>query len=152
MDEDPEFGRQYDPTTTTRQWIDKHWPEAYAEVAVGVLPHLIQSENLLAQVTKGSWATRTLTPGCRFDLMIGDHPLLYVGALDAAFLLVVPLSPRCAFLYSGEANTWDNIRKISDAQFPRTVNMHTVTAAARYVYASDDRHVRFVRRHLHALP
>lgn len=151
LDKDSEFGRQHDRTTTTRQWVDKHWPEAYAEVALGVMPQLVQSDNLMAQVTKGKWATRTLSPTCRFDLMIGDHPLLYVGALDAAFLLVIPLSPRRAFLYFDDVGTWDNLRRLSEAQFARAVNLHTVSTAARYVYASDDRHVLFVNKHLQAL-
>ncbi len=148
LDDDPDFGRQYDPGTTTRQWVDKYYPEAYAEVAVNVLPHLIQSDNLFAQMIKGHWEMRTLRPGCRFDLVVADHALLYAGALDAAFLLIVPLSPRCAFINYDTPNTWANVCKASDAQFTRAVNGHSVRFAQRYVYASDNRHAAFVDKHL----
>jgi hypothetical protein len=67
-----------------------------------------------------------------------------------AFLIVVPLAPRCAFIYFGEYRTWDNLQRQSDAAFAKRVNLETVTTAARYVFAADDRHVAFIGKHLGA--
>lgn len=148
LDEDPEFARQYDPDTTTRQWVDKHYPEAYAEVAIRTLPMLIQSEKLMAAVTTGSWATRTLNARCPFTFVLGDRPLLYLGTLETRFLIVLPLSPRTAFIFFNDQATWQEISTRSDANFAKATNMESVTAAARYVYASDARHSAFIERYL----
>ena len=106
LEEDPEFARQYDPDTTTRQWVDKHYPEAYEEVAIRTLPMLIQSEKLIAAVTTGSWATRTLDARCPFTFVLGDRSLLYLGTLETRFLIVLPLSPRTAFVFFYDRATW----------------------------------------------
>ncbi|GAA4334507.1 hypothetical protein GCM10023165_10380 [Variovorax defluvii] len=75
--------------------------------------------------------------------------LLYVGSMkEDAFLIVIPLAPRCAFVYFGNHRTWENLQKQSDAAFAKRVNFETVSTSARYVFAADDRQAEFVAKHL----
>lgn len=139
IDGDPEF---------TREWVDKYYPEAYSELAIGVLPKLIQSDFLLKEITNGQWSIRTLRPACPYTLLIGDHPLIYLGSLKAEPLIALPLSPHKAFLFYRNIASGEAIRKMSDSTFSKRLNIDTVNGAMRYVFATDDRHEAFVRKHL----
>lgn len=148
LDEDPDFMREHAPNMTSRQFVEQHAPWVYSELAMGALPMLIQSEKLLGGITKGQWATRTLGPRCRFDLVIADRPLIYLGTMETSFLVVVPLSPRTFFAACDNILTWRNLSKLTDDALARRINLESVTNAARYVFATDDRHAPFVGKHL----
>lgn len=148
LDDDPDFMREQYPDMTSREVVEKHVPWVYSELAMGALPMLIQSDLLLAGVTKGQWATRTLSARCRFDLVIADRPLIYHGTMETSFLMVVPLSPRTLFAASNNVMTWRNLSRLTDDVLARKLNLDSVTGAARYVFASDDRHSPFIGKHL----
>lgn len=148
LDEDPDFMREHYPDLTSREVVEKHAPWLYSELAIGALPMLIQSDLLMAGVTKGQWATRTLGPRCRFDLLIADRPLIYVGTMQTSFLIVVPLSPRTFFAACDNIETWRNLSKLTDEVIAKKINLESVTNAARYVFAADDRHSPFISKHL----
>jgi hypothetical protein len=45
-------------------------------------------------------AIRTVSPGCPFTLLIGNHPIIYRGSLESRFVVALPLSPYKMFLYT----------------------------------------------------
>ncbi|MDM0110075.1 DUF4238 domain-containing protein [Variovorax sp. J22R24] len=153
LDHDPTVGQRPDaPNMTSREWVASNWPEAYSELAVRVLPQLIQSDLLHSGMKKGHWATRTIASSCPFDLVIGDHPLMYHGTLEKSFLIALPLSPRCVYLHFDHPKTWEDLQNLGDAEFAKRMNLESVSRAERFVFAAGGRHAAFIEKHLKAAP
>lgn len=149
LDENPDDYlevRGDDPEPTLRAWVERNHPDVLEDLRVMTLPHLVFSETLNGAILRSKWATRPIHQS-RFDLLIADKPLIYVGKLGTSFLVTLPLAPRLAFLAFNDEGTWANLQRESDEQFARKINLAMMDAEA-YVYASDIKQEAFVRKYL----
>lgn len=126
--------RGTEPETTLRGWVEKHQPDVLDDLGVMTLPKLVQSNKLNLAILNVTWVTRALDRS-KFDLLIGDHPLILSGSFETRFLLALPLSPRRMFLAFNDNRTFENIKSFDDTGFVRMANVSTVSSAERYVYA-----------------
>lgn len=155
LDADPDYARQAGLTTTldTREWVQQFLPQAYDQLSRGGLPAYIQQPRLYDEMLQGRWDIRTVSPGCPFTLLIGDHPIIYRGSLESRFVVALPLSPYKMFLYTerGGATRRDWLG-LSDEDFVKRANRESLTFASRYVMARDESQRRFIDRHLRQVP
>jgi len=152
LDRDPEeylAKRGEDPEKTLREWIENHAPDTLDDLGVMTLPELAFSEKLNLALLNVTWGIRSVHPA-RFDLLIGDRPLILGGTFETSFIVALPISPtKIFFAYSNE-ETLDNMKRYSHDQFVRTANLSTVVAAERYVFATNSQQNCFVKKFLRA--
>jgi Protein of unknown function (DUF4238) len=127
-------------------WVERNHPDVLDDLGVMTLPHLVFSERLNGAILNAKWATRPL-PNARFDLLVSDKPLSYVGSFDSSFLFALPLAPRLAFIAFNDDRTWANVLQRSDDVFVREMNL-AIAGADTYVYATDARQESFVEKYL----
>lgn len=149
LDEAPDDyldARGRDPEPTLRAWVEKHHPDVLDDLAVMTLPDLVFSKLLNGAFLGAKWATRPLRQS-KFDLLVSDKPLIYVGTFESSFLAALPLAPRLAFLAFNEDATWDNVMSRSEESFVREMNL-AICDADTYVYATNAAQESFVRKYL----
>ena len=135
------------PEATLREWVTKHLPDVLDDLGVMALPATIYSEVLNKAMVSGKWTTRHLEKG-RFDLLLSDTPLIYLGSFVDSFLLALPLSPQIVFLAFNDDQTLANMKSVSDQAFIREINLTSSARAHKYVYATDQRQRPFVTKYL----
>lgn len=135
------------PETTLRDWVEKHAPSLLDDFGMMALPKLVESPLLNNALLDATWATRSLKDS-RFDLLIADNPLIYIGTLASRFLISLPITPTLMFLAFNDNRTWDNVSELSDESFIRAANLSTVRQVERYTYATNDRQESFVAKYL----
>jgi len=109
------------------------------------LPDLTFSARLNLAILNVTWAIRRVHPA-RFNLLIGDAPLLVAGSLETRFLVALPIAPAKLFFAFNDDKTFENIRGQSHNDFVKATNVSTVAAAKRYVYATDTVQQRLVAK------
>lgn len=137
LDEAPEeylAARGSDPEKTLREWVEKHQPDVLDDLGVMTLPRLAQSTKLNLAVLNVTWVIRAVGES-RFDLLIGDRPLVLAGTFETRFLLALPLSPRRMFFAFNDNQIFESIKALDDTAFVRAANKSAVSLAERYVYA-----------------
>lgn len=133
---------------TLREWAEREMPTLYEDFGISALPMLIQSKVLLGAVANGHWATLKFRQA-RFNLVIGDRPLLYYGKMDRNFLLALPLSPQCVFFSFNSQQLWDmHLNRHADAHVITKINQSSAMESSQYMYATDGRHERLACRYL----
>lgn len=151
LDETPDEyleARGDDPEATLREWVEKHCPWVLDDLAVMALPKLVQSRLLNDAFFKDTtWATKRLSQS-RFDLLISDKPLVYVGTFETRFLVGLPIAPKIAFLVFNDQGIRDKLFKKDDDAIVRDMNLSVVGQAERYVYATGVRQKSFVAKYL----
>ncbi len=150
LDEAPEDYleiRGVETPETLREWVDAHMPDALDDLGVMTLPQLVFSEKLNPVFLQATWGIRSVHPA-RFDLLVGDKPLIIGGSLGASFLVALPISPKKIFLALNDKATLVNIQKKDANSFVRASNRSMVTAAETYVYSTGEAQATFIARHL----
>jgi predicted TPR repeat methyltransferase len=104
------------------------------------------SDLLNGAILNARWATKRIEKS-RFDLLVADKPMLYVGTFDKSFFVTVPLAPRVAFLAFNEEGTWTNVLRRGDERLAQGMNLAVADAEA-YAYATDAKQDAFVRKYL----
>ncbi len=150
LDEDPDAfldTRGNDPEATLREWVEKHIPDVLDDLGVMALPELAFSERLNLALLNVTWGIRSVHKA-KFDLLISDRPFIVGGSFAASFLVALPISPTKIFFAFNNDETFENLRRLDHNMFVRSANLSTVSAAERYVYATNDRQESFVSKFL----
>jgi hypothetical protein len=151
LDEAPDeylAARGSDPEASLREWVEKHQPDLLDDLGVMTLPRLAQSTKLNLAVLNVTWAIRAVGRS-RFDLLIGDRPLILAGSFETSFLLALPLSPRRMFFAFNDSQTFENVKAFDETAFVRAANVSAVSSAERYVYAPNAVQEPLVKKLLH---
>lgn len=150
LDKDPdEFLaiRGNEPEATLREWVEKHMPDVLDDLGVMTLPELAFSEKLNLALLNVTWGIRSVHPA-RFDLLIGDRPLIVGGTFETSFLVALPISPTKIFFALNSEETLVNMKGRNHDEIVRSANLSTVADAERYVFATNIRQERFVKKFL----
>jgi hypothetical protein len=150
LDKDPdEFlsARGEDPETTLREWVEKHMPDVLDDLGVMAIPELAFSKKLNLALLNVTWGIRSVQPA-RFDLLIGDRPLIVGGTFATSFLVALPISPTKIFFAFNNEETLENLKGRGHDEFVRAANLSTTVAADRYVFATNARQGHFVQKFL----
>ncbi|MEW5903904.1 MAG: DUF4238 domain-containing protein [Pseudomonadota bacterium] len=150
LDKDPdEFLaiRGDEPEATLREWVEKHMPDVLDDLGVMSLPELAFSEKLNLALLNVTWGIRSVH-AARFDLLIGDRPLIVGGTFETSFLVALPISPTKIFFALNNEETLANMKDRDHDEFVRLANLSTVVDAERYVFATNTRQEQFVKKFL----
>ncbi len=134
-----------DPAPTLRNWVETNQPDTLDDLGVMTLPHLTFSENLNLAVLNVTWGIRSVHPA-KYNLLIGDRPLILAGTFETRFLLALPISPTKLFFAFNDERTFANVRAYEQDAFVKATNTSTVAAAESYVYATDAVQQPFVQK------
>jgi hypothetical protein len=136
-----------EPAPTLRDWVETNQPDTLDDLGVMVLPELTFSEKLNLTVLNVTWGIRSVHPA-RYNLLIGDRPLILAGRFETNFLLALPISPTKLFFAFNDERTFANVRSYDHDAFVKAMNTSTVKAAESYVYSTDAAQQSFVRKFL----
>lgn len=134
-----------DPAPTLRAWIETNRPDVLDDVGVMTLPDLTFSEKLNLAVLNATWGIRSVQ-AAKYNLLIGDRPLILAGTFETKFLLALPISPTKVFFAFNDERIFANVRALGHDAFVKATNTSTVAAAERYIYATDTVQQPFVRK------
>ena len=135
------------PEATLRKWVEKHSPDVFDDVGIMTLPELAFSEKLNLRLLNSTWAIRSVG-AAKYDLLIGDRPLIIAGTLETSFLIALPVAPRKVFFACNEEATFENIKGHDSDALVGGCNVSSVAGAERYVYGTNDRQESFVKKYL----
>ncbi len=136
------------PNGMTPAQFEDDWRQEVMTVRWGrILLDLIDSDFIGQRVVSMVWAVRHVAHA-EHDLLTCDRPVISTqGFAHETGHLALPLSPRWLFLATNNVKTRDTILKMTDNQLGRAVNKRVVEQANLYVFASDERQLRFIERH-----
>ena len=136
------------PYSSLLEYFKAHERRLFEDFGTRMLPDLIQSETLMRRfLVDRTWTVRSFQE-TRYDLLIGDDPLIGVGSPDADFAFYLPLSPRAVFVVSSRPELAKKLEALDDATVVRDLNEYTAAKAQRYVYATGVGQESFLRKHL----
>jgi hypothetical protein len=136
-----------DPAASLTEWVEQNNPAVFTNFGVELFPALVGSGMLNQALVQASWATRIFPSSC-VSLLIGDNPLIYIGAMARSFLIALPIAAHRVFFAFNHPQTWRILQGRSDASVAKNVNRDTVGRAVQYVYGTDDGQRRFIERYL----
>ncbi len=139
--------RNANPAGTLWEWLQLSNPHVIENFGISVFTEMMDSELLNGAVMNGWWATMPLGTS-RFDLLIGDRPLIYVGKMSERFVVALPIAPRRLFVAVDSKETWRRADAESANVITKKANRDTVTRAVEYAYATNTLQERFVERYL----
>jgi len=125
-----------DPATLS-EWVGAHLSITTGDnFALAALPSIVESELLHDVMRKATWGT--INPRrSQHDLLIADHPLLYIGTMETNFLVILPICPRIAFVALSHDETARRMSRLPGSVFVRETNIATAGSADQYVYATN---------------
>lgn len=116
-----------------------------SESTLRALIGMIDSETVGIKTNNLVWHVRD-TSSARHELLTSDRPVLRTnGLLQPGGHLALAIGPRRLFIATRDKQTLSNILRLSDDKLVQANNEHVVAGAARYVYGTDDRQLRFVQ-------
>jgi hypothetical protein len=129
------------------EYAQMHEPHAGANAAVEMLETVIGSGKLNGAILNASWQIFKLD-NAKFDLLIGDNPLIRMGPMASNFLVALPLGPRVLYVAASDPGTLTNIENATQTEVVSTLNKDSVSTARKYVYARDTSQTVVVKKHL----
>lgn len=144
-DEYTALASETDPASLT-EWVRANAPTVFDDLGIATLPSIVTSEVLNPPILAAHW--RIMKLRSPISLVIGDCPLVYVGAMSKSFLLALPLSPSHVFLAFNNPDTGKRIGTLTPLRLSKDLNKASVGNAQQYVYAGDETHRVLVEKHL----
>jgi hypothetical protein len=136
-------------TFTLSDWIKQNPDSLNSDnLSMAGLPSIVNSDLLYDNMRRAGSVTVELPSTAPFNFLIGDHALCYVGAMEAKFVIMLPIAPHVVFVKCDSRETAENIRKLTARQLASDANFTTVTGAERYVYATDASQFDFIEQNL----
>jgi hypothetical protein len=139
--------RDGEPLVPPLQLSEDHESKLSDDLAIHTLPYIVNSKLLNGVLLKATWNLRKVK-WTKFDFVISDVPLIYMGQMNSSFLIALPLSPRLLFVAYPNDSSSKKIDKTSDYSLTIQINLSQAMQAKSYVFATDDRQLALVRKHL----
>lgn len=128
-------------------YVQSNAPHVGENVAVAILKEVIENAALNRLMLGASWRVLRFDQA-KTELLIGDNPLLTQKPIPANFIIVLPLGPRALFCAARFSGTLDNMGAVSQDDVVSMVNMDSVKAATKYVYATNSDQTELIERYL----
>jgi Protein of unknown function (DUF4238) len=136
-----------DPPTFV-EWVENNIPLVWENSGKLHLPDFIENPGIGTVLIRMRWFTFDLGSS-DFTLLTGDRPFIRThGLIDQRCIVVLPISPRFAFVATHAAEVDLRVRRADPAQLVKDINARIVAQAVKYVYGATDRHLRFVENRL----
>lgn len=136
-----------DPPTMT-EWLDQKLPHILSNFGKQLLPQLIDNEKIGTAIIQMKWATLEFQQNFP-DLLLGDTPLFRShGVGDERCVIALPISPTSLFVATPTQAGMTAILQSTGPTLTKAMNETTVAQAARDVFGTTERHLRFVENRL----
>ncbi len=127
---------------------EKLFPGLVENFGLSLFGKLVAHEGLVTKVLNLKWGVRDLSNG-KHDLLLGDHPCISTGVIDAAELVIaVPISPRKAFMAIKGQRLENIFQAMPSDTFAMRTNESSLAQARARIYARDRAPERFIRNRL----
>lgn len=142
-----EFRRLGDPESL-REFLDMQDSSVYEESAMSIAKRMITHENVSSTIRKMYWSIVSLESS-DFELLTSDRPVLTTDQFNRSnSYIVLPIGPRHLFVSVFSRHHSNFLRRKTQTELARWVNLQITEGATELVYGRDDRHKSFVTRHL----
>lgn len=136
-----------DPPTLL-EYVEQKIPALIANRGKQLLPGIIAHEAIGEIIRTMQWQTVGILRD-DLDFLTCDRPVyLSHGIADERCFIAVPMSPRAVFLATRNAETFKSVLSNGIEAVANSLNEILVGQADKYVYATHDRHLRLVEKHL----
>lgn len=133
---------------TLLAWVEAHAPALLPSIGTLFLPDLIENEQIGTVIIRMRWATMDLSSSA-VTLLTSDRPYIRThGLKDPRCILVLPLSPRFAFVATHDIEHQQELLKFGTTRLVKSINDRVVSQAVKHVYGVSDLHLRFVENRL----
>jgi hypothetical protein len=152
--EDYESVRAATHPPTLLEFVERYTPALFSEAGKSFLPGIIDNLKIGNTILKMGWWTWALDSNHHFpDLLTSDTPVFRShGLREERCVIALPISPRRAFFATSNSGTLNAVMAHGPARVAKELNASMVNQAQKYVFGSDDRHLRFVERRLRSQP
>lgn len=127
-------------------------PRIVEKVAMYLLQKSIDHAKVGERINNMKWTTLTLADAS-IDFLISDSPVISTNGLagkDA--LIVMPVSPRRAFIAFNHDSTFETLQRMRELDFVKHSNKLVVQRARHFVGAARDDQRKFVAKHFGTAP
>ena len=136
-----------DPPTLV-EWVEQNTPALLDNYGKQLLPGIITHSETGDVIIRMRWWTIGITDDFT-DLLLGDRPVyMSHGVADERCFIAVPLSPRLVFFATRKQEVFDRVMSYGIKAVTKSLNNLYVMQADRQVYATSNRHLRFVENRL----
>jgi hypothetical protein len=136
-----------DPPTFV-EFVQNNMPLVLENSGKLYLPDFIENQGIGTVLIQMRWFTFDLGNSA-FTLLTGDRPFIRTfGLKDQRCVVVLPISPRFAFVATHAAEVDLRLRPADPAQLAKDINARIVAQAVKHVYGASDHHLRFVENRL----
>jgi hypothetical protein len=133
---------------TLLAWFESHAPALLPNIGTLYLPGLIENEQIGTIIIRMRWATLDLSSSA-VTLLTSDRPYIRThGLKDPQCILVLPLSPRFAFVATHDLEQQQKLLRRGTTGLVKSINAHVVAQAVKHVYGVSNLHLRFVENRL----
>lgn len=134
-----------DSFPTLEEWTEALFPGAIENFGLSVFQALINNGSIGTKLLRLRWWVRKFNEDDH-SLMLGDNPCVLVGKIDDPdFAIMLPISPRAAFIATRGDEVAHSLSQISGKVLSKNFNDVTVRQAEQYIYAANDGCVTFIR-------
>lgn len=146
--EEYEAVRKEGSPATFLEWAEKNVQPVFTGMGKSLLPELIENEKIGTAFIRMKWWTVAVARG-PLDLLTCDNPFhMTHGLADERCLVVLPLSPRFVFFATKYERRVEEIVARKHDAVVAALNDRMARQAQRYVFGSNDRHLRFVENRM----
>jgi hypothetical protein len=126
---------------------------AAAEIAASnFLMKTIANERVGSTIFNMHW-TRHVLKNSKFQLLTSDRPIIMpLGLGDPRASIVLPVSPSVVFVAAHDRVFASWLAGQKDTELAKAFNKAVVCQARKFVWATDDSQLEFVRRHIGTAP
>ena len=135
---------------TLLEFVERYTPALFSEAGKSFLPGIIDNPKNGNAILKMGWWTWKLDDIHYFpDLLTSDSPLFRSHGLgDERCIIALPISPRRVFFATHNSARLKAVMAHGSARVAKELNASMVNQAQKYVFGTNDRHLRFMERRL----
>ena len=152
MDPDAETQAEYEKLRSPTMpplfldWVIAQGDNLAARIRIRLIQGILDNELNGRRLNAMRWRLLDVSKS-DFKLLTSDSPVLK-EVNEPKILFVMPVSPTVAFAATTHQDVMENVQNTSPNQFVKTVNLHVVGRARKYVYARDRNQHPFIMNHI----
>lgn len=133
-----------DPASLT-EWAETKHPGLIDNFGLTFYDKLLNNENIGNKLLRLTWWACDVSSAPN-SLLLGDRPCIFFEGIDDPNLsIALPIAPDMVFIATRGELLAKGLNRVPPAALVSWINKATVAQATKYIYARDDRSLRFVR-------
>jgi hypothetical protein len=141
-----EDAKSEDDPPTFVEWVESNVPHLLENVGRIWLPDFIENEEVGTVLIRMRWSVFDFERS-GITLLTGDRPFIRShGLKDQKCVVVLPLSPRFAFIAVHAPETYRGLLNAGTKRLASDINGRIVTQTDKHVYGKSKSHLRFIEK------